>query len=237
MNYVIDIAGDTDRGCDRPTNEDAYAIDEEYGVAVVADGVASRPDGAVAARLAVDAVVTYLRTEATGPEAFDQFSPELDEPSRRIGGAVTFAHERLRAYNVEKGYGTFGAATTIVVGLWHEFELYVAHVGDSRCYQARGNDLRRLTEDHRSGPSVLTRALGSRRDLRVDVRRVDLLPGDVILLATDGLNVVEDAILPTVGGPATAREIADTLIRIANSRGGPDNIAVVVARWHAPRGK
>jgi protein phosphatase len=142
--------------------------------------------------------------------------------------------------------------TTIVAALWHDTSVTVGHVGDSRFYRLRGSALTRLTRDHtlvqervdrgtlsfdaaRTAVSrnILTRALGTEPDVKIDLETHATVPGDVYLLCSDGLTeMLEDAEIASVlaGCGAALRSAADDLVRRANANGGIDNVSVILVR-------
>jgi serine/threonine protein phosphatase PrpC len=145
-----------------------------------------------------------------------------------------------------------GMGTTIVVALQSDSELYIAHVGDSRAYLIRDDMIRQLTEDHsyvaelvRAGSitpeearrhhlrNVITRCVGTKPQVEVDIQEVRLVSGDHIVLCTDGLTefvsdgIIKDLVLDA-GEPAKA---CKQLVDLANQLGGTDNITVIVAHF------
>lgn len=140
-----------------------------------------------------------------------------------------------------------GMGTTLTAMMYDAGRMHVVHAGDSRCYLFRDGTLRQLTDDHswiaeqvRSGAMteaeakeskfrhVITRSVGFERDVEVDARGVVVEPGDCFLLCTDGMsNHVEHADLERVLGATWFRRAPQSLVDIANQRGGDDNITVV----------
>jgi serine/threonine protein phosphatase PrpC len=230
-----DSAGRTDAGRVRRRNEDAFVLDPP--LFAVADGMGGAQAGEVASRLAAAAFREYH--EADRLEPAERVEAIIKEANRRI-------YERARTDSEASGMGTTVTAAILTNG-----RVSIGHVGDSRAYRVRGGELERLTEDHslvadlmRSGRltpeeadahpqrSVITRALGTDADVDVDMVTVDVEPGDLYLLCSDGLTtmVPEDDILRIVQDAGNLDEIARTLVRAANSGGGEDNITVVLFR-------
>lgn len=129
--------------------------------------------------------------------------------------------------------------------------LHIGHVGDSRCYRLRGGELELLTHDHslindalalkpdltpeelaRLPKNIITRALGMREEVKVDVRSVEVQPGDVYLLCSDGLSglVDEPEMALILDGVSDLREAAEQLVSMANDNGGNDNISALLVR-------
>ncbi len=141
-----------------------------------------------------------------------------------------------------------GMGTTLTAMLVHGGRAHVVHAGDSRCYVFRDGQLRQLTEDHswiaeqlRSGAiseleaksskfrHVITKSIGFERDIDADCRTVPVTAGDCFLLCSDGMsNYVEHGELERIVAMTWYRHLPETLIELANSRGGDDNITVVV---------
>lgn len=247
----LDVFGATDTGCVRANNEDAFAIDEELGLLIVADGMGGHRAGEVASALAVKTVLEVARTVSTPSDAARE--PKLSQRARRLEWMVRSANaavfERSRTSAVEAGMGT-----TIVAVLVDGRGMSVAHVGDSRLYVYRAGRLVLLTADHsvigeqlRGGlispeaaakspfQHVLSRALGPESSVKGDVADHALLPGDLLLLCTDGLTkmVNDEDIRHALAAAASPQAIIDRLIQEARSAGGEDNITVIAARVKA----
>jgi protein phosphatase len=150
--------------------------------------------------------------------------------------------------------GLTGMGTTATAALLEGGILYLVHVGDSRAYLIRDGRIVQVTDDHsvvaemvrrgtldaddaESHPArhVITRALGVDADIEIDALRVDLEPGDVVLLCTDGLSgpVDDEGILAVVESALSLEQAAAALVERANAAGGPDNVTVVLARVDA----
>lgn len=218
----------------RLRNEDAHVSDPP--LFAVADGMGGAQAGELASRLAAGAIAER-RDGVQGEEALMHL---VREANARI-------FERSLADPAAAGMGT-----TITVALVDEAAGTVAlgHVGDSRAYRIRDGRLDQLTTDHslvaellRTGRltpeeadvhphrSVITRALGTEPDVEVDTSTVELRPGDLFLLCSDGLTTMvpddEIAAIADAGGEDPDR-VADLLVEAANRAGGDDNITVVV---------
>lgn len=182
--------------------------------------------------------------EATMPGGvMPAFSPALELMRgivRRVGGAIydaAWQKQELR-----------GMGTTLTAALVHGGRAHVVHAGDSRCYLYRDGALSQVTEDHswiaeqlRTGAiseaeaksskfrHVITKSIGFEREIEADMKTVVVQPGDLLLLCSDGLsNYVELDELERIIAMTWYRRLPETLIDLANSRGGDDNITVVV---------
>ncbi|HHY92798.1 MAG TPA: Stp1/IreP family PP2C-type Ser/Thr phosphatase [Firmicutes bacterium] len=239
---MLRVWAQTDVGCVRTNNEDAYweGGDAGWHLAVVADGMGGHQAGEVASRVAVEVVGRLV-------QAADPAGKSPAACQQLLSTAVARANEKV--YALARQEPAFaGMGTTLTAALIHGSALELAHVGDSRAYRLRAGRLELLTEDHslvqelvnkgtlspaeaRFHPQrhILTRALGTEPELKVDLKHQETLPGDVLLLCTDGLSgVLEDAELEEVLNRVPRREVTAELVHRANSKGGRDNITVVV---------
>ena len=239
--------GVTDRGRVRKSNQDAFAILNEQGLWVVADGMGGRAGGDVASRLAVD---TLVREFGHDRESSHVTRDDRLAVLRRI---IRSSNTAIRTEAVKRPK-LIGMGTTIVVVMIprETSEATIAHVGDSRAYLIRQQVLIRLTHDHafvedalRLGRlsakqavahplrHVLTRAVGAESDVDPDISVHTLRPDDVLLLCTDGLTKMlsDDQILTTLlQRPTSSDDMCAALINEANRRGGDDNVSVVIVR-------
>jgi protein phosphatase len=237
--------GLTDVGRRRESNEDDFLLEPGRGVYAVADGMGGHAAGEIASKLAIETLREVLRRNV---EASDGMS--VDQAAEWLRGAVVEANRRIcdsiRLHEERRGMGT-----TVVALVHSGREAIVGHVGDSRLYLLRGDELVRMTSDHswvneqvklglmnddaaQRHPmrNIVTRALGSRPEVVVDLATVEVQPGDVFLLCSDGLNTMlsDDQILAVMGRHRNDPEAAcRALIQEANRHGGEDNVTVVVA--------
>jgi len=251
LNQSIDAAGMTDAGTVREHNEDAFLVRNDLCLFMVADGAGGHNAGDIASKLAIKSIENFF--EAT--ESVAKTRPERDRfglmtQARRLAAAVQKANadvmEISRSFEKRKGMGT----TVVVAYLrpsWNR--LYLAHVGDSRCYRVRGEHVEVLTHDHtilndvmemrpdvgddvlaRLPRSVVTRALGMGKRIRVDLRAFVLVPGDRYLLCSDGLyrDLPEDVLFETLRITAEPEEVAQRLIALGKKAGGGDNLTALV---------
>ena len=237
---ILRAAAATDVGMRRQGNEDRYALAPELGLYLVADGMGGHSAGQVASELAAEACVRAL-------EALQGAASSLSE---RLRAAVTSANRTIfQTAHDQPEYA--GMGTTVVAILSDGSRVALAHVGDSRIYLVRSGRIRQLTDDHsivgellrrneisetaaKEHPHrhVLTRALGVREIVEPDLAEITPQEGDSFVLCSDGLtgHVEDDEICKTVSDNDELQEICDTLVDLANHRGGEDNITVVVAR-------
>jgi serine/threonine protein phosphatase PrpC len=244
----------TDVGRRRKGNEDSYFVNPEERLFVVADGMGGHAAGEVASRVAVEAINEFIcltggDREITWPFELDA---SISYDGNRLKTAIRHANQKVIETTQERAEYE-GMATTVVAALVEQESVNVAHVGDSRVYLLRSGELAQLTSDHswvneqiqngvispdqaRSHPlrNVVTRALGGKSDLRVDIRGLKVQPDDVLLLCTDGLTTmlsdeqIRECLLRSV--PDIDRA-AEELVSGANEHGGEDNITVLLVRF------
>jgi serine/threonine protein phosphatase PrpC len=242
VSSVLRSWAETDVGRVRANNEDAYWLGggEDWYLALVADGMGGHRAGEVASRVAVEVIGRVV--EAANPGGKDGAACQ-----ELLVQAIAQANREVN--RLARSRPAFaGMGTTLSALLVHGQEAELAHVGDSRVYRLRDGKLELLTEDHslvqelvnqgsltpeeaRFHPhrNILTRALGTEPRLKVDIRHEGVRPGDVFLLCTDGLTgVVTDAELEGVLNAAPRSRAAAELVQLANSRGGRDNVTVVL---------
>jgi len=231
-------AGATDRGKKRMMNEDYYFFDESLGLFIVADGMGGHLGGQEASRMAVEEVVNQFCSVKEIPHPPVKFIKEVFYSANRK------VWERGNSDPSLKGMGT-----TLTMLFIKGESIWIGHVGDSRAYLYTNNTFNLLTSDHswleeqiKAGmlsddrpkgfmKNVITRSIGFKKEVEVDVYRYDVREGDLFLLCTDGLNIVlSDEEIKREIESLSIEELPRKLIDLANSRGGPDNITVVVGK-------
>jgi serine/threonine protein phosphatase PrpC len=253
----ISARGASDVGKRREQNEDAIGIDEPAGIFLVADGMGGHQHGEVASRETIGAMHKKL-SAAKG--VFDRFRDDPTDASQAAAvAAVVKAVEETCAHVFELG-GRSGASRTRMGSTLDAVvrvgdRVILAHVGDGRIHLLRGGRCYRLTEDHtlvaeqiKAGllkeseaeestfKGVLTRAIGTHRSVKVDTLILDLSPGDVLLMCTDGLHRYAGADdLARLLGPTPAPAMVGKLIEHANAQGGADNVSAVMIACAPPR--
>ncbi len=249
----IELANVSDPGRKRPHNEDSAITDSELGLALVADGMGGYKAGEVASAIAAKIVFDGVRDGRSkhhfvrGKERSDPESPEAALIRTTIESANRYIFETAHKVPQCQGMGT-----TIVAALFSAGRVTIAHVGDSRIYRLRGDELKQVTSDHsliqelidrgfftseeahaNTPKNLVTRALGIDDTVQVDVQELETLPSDIYLLCSDGLNdmVNDEDIRLTLGKySANLLQAAHELVGLANAGGGKDNISVVLAR-------
>jgi PPM family protein phosphatase len=244
--------GVTDVGRVRTNNEDCFRIVTPLNLFVLADGMGGEAHGEIASALAVETVVKHCLDAEANPAArvVGEIQPNWGANTKRLSTAVHLANRNIFK-SAQEHTEQHGMGATLTAAWIDGTKLSLAHVGDSRAYLLRGGSLLQLTRDHslvaeqvRRGiltmaeaeesemQSVLLRALGAQPEIQVDTEEHTLFPRDVLLLCSDGLTrVVTD---PEIAGVLQAEPDpvrgAEELVALANERGGPDNITIVVVR-------
>lgn len=248
----ISVAGLTDTGQVRDHNEDCIGHRSDLGLLVLADGMGGLKAGEVASAMAVEVVTAELEAElkeVTSGRHDETTGYALE--SLAVGRAVTKANASI--FGVAQSQPQCaGMGTTLVVVLFHDNRLTVAHVGDSRLYRLREGRLEQVTADHSlvqelvdrgfytpeearhaANKNIVTRALGIGEEVNFDMKEEVALVGDTYLLCSDGLNdMIEDAEIRTilVENRGNLEGAAQELVRAANAAGGRDNVSVLMAR-------
>ena len=247
----VTMAGRTHAGHKRERNEDCFAIAPEHGLAVVADGLGGAAAGEVASFLAVEAVVGLVSADRAGrPASWPvETDPALIPAENLLRAAVLTANERIHRAATADGRYT-GMGSTIVALLIEGSYATLAHVGDSRAYRLRGEAVERLTDDHSLlsavsasfGAELTTRHVPLRNKLmrslgkpkvKVELRTVDVRPGDTLLLCSDGVwSEIDDVALGRLARrwPRDPERLSDAVIQAGLNGGGQDNATVVVVR-------
>ena len=246
----IRYAAKTDVGMKRNHNEDYFSLIEDEQLFIVADGMGGHASGEVASKMAAETVGEfYQRTkdeDATWPYKMDR---SLSYIENRLVCSIKLANLRIfETSNRDLRYK--GMGTTIVSTLVSGDKIYVGHVGDSRVYRVREGAIQQLTRDHslledykeakpdmteeeeRNFPhkNVITRALGMRETVQVDIRSHQIKSGDVYILCSDGLSgmVVDDQIAQIASQAKSLERAVAELVDAANRNGGTDNVTTLL---------
>lgn len=251
MTLAVEVAGRTDIGCVRRNNEDNFGYDSRYGIFVVCDGMGGQAAGEVASKMAVDVLLNYFRdagkNSANASGAAQEGSPAN---AKSLASAIELANRAI--YDAGNGQlGQMGMGSTVVAALVRGHSLAIGHVGDSRIYLVRQGGIQQLTQDHslvmeqvRLGfmtreqaeqselQNVILRALGAESEVEADVEELVAMPGDVLLMTSDGLtrHVRDEEILAAIIQSGNLEEACSKLIQAAKERGGDDNITCLLLR-------
>jgi serine/threonine protein phosphatase PrpC len=259
---ALEIFSQTDPGMVRSHNEDSVACEPACGLAVLADGMGGYNAGEVASGIAVSVVATEVShrlLNASPVEISENGGEELGvallrENIQKANASIFHAAQSQPQYA--------GMGTTIVSALFYDNRVAVGHVGDSRMYRLRGEELETITHDHSllqeqldsgmisledarmsKNKNLVTRAVGIDAHVDSEIHVHDVLVGDIYLLCSDGLNdmVEDDDIQATLFALQSNLPLAASqLIQMANDNGGRDNISVILVkvngRFSVPRG-
>jgi serine/threonine protein phosphatase PrpC len=247
------FAGMTDTGLLREHNEDSLLLMPEYGIVAVADGMGGHRSGDVASQLAISTLADFFQVvvgrDGTWPFPAD---PDRSDEENYVITGLRLGNRRIFDRSL-RTLADFGMGTTIVTAMFTPAadKVTVGHVGDSRCYRLRGDEMTQLTRDHslisdarhmapwmtdeemsQLPPNVITRALGIREDVAVDILTESTVLGDFYLLCSDGLTgmISDEAIRDIVKSAPSLDEACQSLIDRANFFGGADNITAVLVR-------
>jgi protein phosphatase len=252
LRHALEIAVRTDPGRVRGHNEDAVFANPAHGFVILADGMGGYNAGEVASSMATMFLSAELEMalSAKAPYEIDEMSGEpyahrcLVEKVALTNAAIFNAAENQPRYA--------GMGTTLVAALFYDNRLAVAHVGDSRLYRLRGDELRAITRDHSLlqeqidcgmisadearfslNKNLVTRALGVDPEVDTEINDYPVEVGDIYLACSDGLNdmVDDDEIRQIVSDPGLDLDaVADRLIHVANECGGRDNVSVILVK-------
>jgi len=259
---MLEVASATDPGMVRSNNEDSIASDTERGLVVLADGMGGYNAGEVASGIATTVITTEMQ------QLLDQNPPyAIEESTGKAVAEKLLRNQVARAnnsiYQAAQSQPQYaGMGTTLVVALYYDNKMAVAHVGDSRLYRFRDDKFEQITRDHSllqeqidsglltkeqaklsANKNLVTRALGIDPTVEPEIHEYETKVGDIYLLCSDGLcdMVSDDDIgmaLQTLG--ANLKLCVHQLVQMANDNGGRDNVSVILIRvlreFPAPRG-
>ena len=250
---MIEAYGRTDVGRRRKINEDSFLVSPETSLYAVCDGMGGHNAGEVASKMAIETISAFVERSAvekeiTWPWGLDA---NVSFEANRLKTAIRLANARVyqAADNREE---LTGMGTTVVAVLVSPGLVTIGSAGDSRCYRVRDGELSQLTRDdswvsaalgegilnsddveHHPLRNVITKAVGARDTIDLDVVEHELKPGDLLMLCSDGLHgMINDQEIKRllVPVPESLEEASARLIDAANEAGGRDNVSVVLLR-------
>jgi protein phosphatase len=252
---VEDSSALTDVGLRRSHNEDSFCVRDEIGLFMVADGMGGHAAGEVASRTAVEAIEEFVRKAQSDPDMTWPFGIDdsLSEIENILLSAIKLANQKICVMATEKPELS-GMGTTIAGVKFEAGEACIFNVGDSRVYRIRPTEIVQLTTDHswvneqlrrrmiteeeartHRWKNVITRALGNKSNIEVDLKMIAAEDSDLFLICTDGLSgmLADEVILETFQAHNDNLEDAcKELVAQANAAGGHDNITVLLTRYH-----
>jgi len=252
---MIEAYGATDVGRRRKLNEDNFLVVEQSRLYAVCDGMGGHNAGEVASKMAIETVAAFIQKsdgdekDITWPYGLET---ELSFEGNRLKTAIRLANKRVfKAADNREDYT--GMGTTVVACLARENVLTIGSAGDSRCYLVRKGALTQLTRDdswvsaawaegiltpeeieRHPLKNVITKAVGAKDNIDIEIVEHKLEPGDVAMLCSDGLHgmIRDEVILGLLHPmPETLAAAAQGLIDAANENGGKDNVTVVLLRY------
>ena len=263
LTQALEFATRSDPGMVRSNNEDSVCVNPVWGLAVLADGMGGYNAGEVASGMATALLGTELEKVFVEKESFGRVTATgflwvhevLEREIARTNSAI---YQSARSQPQYAGMGT-----TLVMAVFHDNLMTVAHIGDSRLYRLRGEQFEQVTRDHSflqeqidsglitkeqarhaQGKNLVLRALGIDPQVEPEIHDYEVAVGDVYLLCSDGLNdMVEDVELgETLQALSANLELCATqLIQMANDNGGRDNVSVILVKvrneFGAPRSR
>jgi len=246
------LHGQTDVGSVRDHNEDAIGCDENIALAVLADGMGGHRGGEMASAITVstvlESITEKIKNIKTGEtDAETGYSAESLVVHDAIALANTNVHDSSEANAQYRGMGT-----TVVVAMFYDNRFTVAHVGDSRLYRLRDNELEQVTRDHSLmqelidrgfytpeqarnslNKNLVTRAIGIDANVQIDVQEDVAMVDDIYLLCSDGVSdMIEDSLIETamIENSDNLEKAATEIIRLSNEYGGKDNISALLIK-------
>lgn len=248
----INVYGISDVGMRRERNEDNYLINQDLNLFMVADGMGGHVGGEFASKLAVRTIEDIFAKMAENSEMSILEDNKIDQHdfASQLRYAIQSASKHIFD-EAEKDPNLKGMGTTSVVLLVRNDRVYIANVGDSRGYIVRNGEILQLTEDHslvgeqlRAGviseatarghklKNIITRSVGFQKEVEIDVIIKVPQEGDRFLLCSDGLtNMVDDKEILDVVSDSSLEDACHILVDMANTRGGDDNITVVLSEF------
>ncbi len=250
--------GATHPGKRRKLNEDFILLRPRLGLYLVADGVGGRNAGEVASTLTAHSMCNFFEATEDGkwPDDYKTlFDLTLQPAAQRLSAAIRKANgDVFRTAHTRTAHQRMNSTVVAAHRPPGSTQIHIGHVGDSRCYRLRDGDLEALTRDHSlrseallNNPTLtrealaglsahaITRALGSKETVEIDMRSIEVLPGDVYLLCSDGINrmLEDELILEVLQLTDDPRATAQMLVDFANDAGGRDNCTALVIRIEA----
>jgi protein phosphatase len=256
LSKALEMASATHTGMVRAHNEDSIGMDPAIGLAVLADGMGGYNAGEVASGIAVALITKETRDTVSRIPPYEKDRTDGELTAVKILRTVTARANWtiFQAANSQPQYA--GMGTTLVVALLCDNQITIAHVGDSRLYRLRGDELTQLTRDHSllqeqidsgmitkemarrsQNKNLVTRAVGIEPEVEADINTFEAREGDTYLLCSDGLNDMvedEDIYLTLSSLAANLPLAANQLVQMANDNGGRDNISVILVRVKKP---
>ncbi len=248
--FVIESTGISDTGKKRKTNEDALLVDDQLGLYVVADGMGGHRAGEVASKLVVETLRDFIKQDPDREDeiALDEADETLSEEANRILSGIKISNKVV--YEISKSKEKYrGMGSTVSALYLNDQTMIAANVGDSPIYLVQKGKIELLSVPHTvmaehaaMNPEsadqlgeeyrhMLTRAMGAEEMVSADIYEIPCFQDDVLIISSDGLSdcVSPDEILEVVVNNSTEKA-CQSLVDMANERGGYDNVTVIVLK-------
>ena len=239
----MQVCSKTDRGLVRSSNQDdcrTGLLNDGTVWAIVCDGMGGANGGSTASRIATDTIAEQI-AQLYEDEKY------RNDIEKLISTAIAIANQRV--YDISQNvYSLYGMGTTVVAAVVRDGTVHIVHAGDSRAYLYENGCLRQITKDHsmvqelvdigqitpeqaqnHPNKNIITRALGTKPNLKTDYNHAGFSKGSVLIICTDGLSnyITEDSLAEFIQR-YQGSELVDKLVEQAKEMGGSDNITVVV---------
>ncbi|HSS70224.1 MAG TPA: protein phosphatase 2C domain-containing protein [Casimicrobiaceae bacterium] len=247
----VEMAAVTDPGSVRQFNEDSIVTGPDLGLAVLADGMGGHRAGEVASGIATQVIFETLQAQLAELRS----DAGARSPVQAIDKSINRANKAV--FDAAQGQPSYqGMGTTLALALFYDNRAALGHIGDSRIYRLRNDVLHLLTRDDSllrdqielglvsaadaggsHNRSLVTRALGTEESLRAHLREDEVVPGDIYVLCSDGLNdLVEDADIELIVRSLRTNLplAAHHLVQAAKDNGGYDNVSVILVKVLKP---
>ncbi|MDM8540450.1 protein phosphatase 2C domain-containing protein [Desulfococcaceae bacterium HSG9] len=248
---IIESAGITDVGRKRKVNEDSLFLDDKMGLYIVADGMGGHRGGEFASKIVVDTIPEYMSQKndsIPNSEALHNYPESISEESKKLLEAITCANEKVYRNSKEK-QELSGMGSTVSAICFTDDTFIAGNVGDSHIYLVHDSGIELLSVIHnviteqtaidperakRLGKRfkhMLTRAVGVEASVNADISESQFFKNDQLILCSDGLSdkVSSEEILD-VAMRESPGKACQTLVNMANDRGGDDNVTVIVLK-------
>ncbi|MBF0224216.1 MAG: serine/threonine-protein phosphatase [Desulfobacterales bacterium] len=248
--FIVESAGITDVGRKRKNNEDSLFLDGDQNLYVVADGMGGHQAGEVASRLVIETIRDYMKRYKKGEsvEEFGEIDETLSVDANRLLASIKLANKTV--YQLSKSRDAYrGMGSTVSAVLFGQDTVIISNVGDSPMYLVHKDEIELISEPHTvmaeqaaidpDGANnlserykhMLTRGMGIEETVVPHICEIQCFKGDIIVFSSDGLTdkVSAEEILKVVRNESS-RKACRILVDLANSRGGDDNITIIIVR-------
>ena len=248
--FVIESTGISDIGKKRKTNEDAMLVDDQLGLYIVADGMGGHRAGEVASMLVIETLKEFIQQDPDREDeiALDEADDTLSEAANRILSGIKISNKVV--YETSRSEDKYnGMGSTVSILYLNEQTMIAANVGDSPIYLVHKGNIELLSVPHTvmaehaaMNPEsadqlgeeyrhMLTRAMGAEEMVTADICEIPYFRDDILVISSDGLSdcVSPDEILEVVLDNSTEKA-CQSLVDMANERGGYDNVTVIVLK-------